>query len=235
MSSVIYHLSTWVWDLKYRLKKDSSQFGEQDFLKNYLPNELSKVSYLDIGAHTPVKCSNSYFLYNSGAEGVAVDPIKTFSMHWKIWRPRDLFINKAVVGLDYEGGGFIEFYRAERSRELVSTTSIILKDNLSASGTKFNVDKVSVIKVDDLLCEFCEKNSHAPTIVLIDVEGMDAELVDSIDRIDRIDILPEFIFFEQLVKPSEDIILAQFEFIARFTPRDTSHANSLLFKRKTNV
>ncbi len=204
-------------------------------MKHYLPNELSKVSYLDIGAHTPVKCSNSYFLYNSGAEGVAVDPIKTFSLHWKIWRPRDLFINKAVVGLDYEGDGFIKFYRAERSRELVSTTSINLKDSLSASGTRFNVDTVPVIKVDTLLCEFSQLYSHAPTIVLIDVEGMDAELVDSIDRINRIDILPEFIFFEQLTRPSEDISLSQYQLTARFTPQDKSHANSLLYKRKINL
>ena len=235
MRSIIYHLSTWVWDLKYRLKKDSSQFGEQDFLRYYLPNELSKVSYLDIGAHTPVKCSNSYFLYNSGAEGVAVDPIKTFSMHWKIWRPRDLFINKAVVGLDYEGDGFINFFRAERSRELVSTTSVNLKDTLSASGTRFDTDKVSVIKVDDLLCKFSELFSHAPTIVLIDVEGMDAELVDSIDKIDKIDILPEFIFFEQLIKPSDDVLLTKYNLVARFTPQNTSHANSLLYKMKPGL
>ena len=156
MSSLFYHLSTWVWDLMYRLRNDRSQFGEQNFLKQYLPKELSNVGYIDIGAHTPVKCSNSYFLYRAGAVGVAVDPISTFTLHWKIWRPRDLFLTKAVVGLDDESDGFISFYRANRRRELMSTTSLELRDALTATGISFVADKVAVIKIDTVLREFNE-------------------------------------------------------------------------------
>jgi len=232
MSSLFYHLSTWVWDLMYRLRNDRSQFGEQNFLKQYLPKELSNVGYIDIGAHTPVKCSNSYFLYRAGAVGVAVDPISTFTLHWKIWRPRDLFLTKAVVGLDDESDGFISFYRANRRRELMSTTSLELRDALTATGISFVADKVAVIKIDTVLREFNEFFNRAPTIVLIDVEGMDAELVDSIDRIDNIELLPKFIFFEELVKPSENVSLSKYQMIARFTPQNETGVSSILYKIK---
>jgi len=220
-----------MWDFRYRLRKDYSQFGEQQFLKNHLPSDLSAVTFIDIGAHTPIKCSNSYFLYQSGSSGIAVDPISSFSPHWSAWRPRDLFLNRVVVGSDYEGEGFVDFFRASRAQELLSTASLDRESVLSHSGTRFDVERIRTVDVVSLLRIFRDLFSQAPDLVLVDVEGMDKVLIEGIDGCDNKQLLPTFIFFEQLDTNLEKVELTNYLLVAEFVPANQNHAHSFLFQK----
>ncbi len=232
---LFYMISTLAWDVKYRLQKDHSQFGEQQFLVSHLPKDLSNVSYLDIGAHTPVKCSNSFFLYRAGSSGIAIDPITSFALHWSAWRPRDLFLNRVVTGPGYQGDGFINFFRASRAKELLSTASNERQQELSISGTKFNVERIRVVDIVSLLGIFYELYSSAPTLLLVDVEGMDRVLIEAVDQCMDSRLLPDFIFFEQLDQEVDELILTKYSPIAKFVPDSENHARSLLFKRNSSV
>jgi hypothetical protein len=54
-------------------------------------------SYLDVGANHPISCSNSALFYRNGATGYAVEANPNFREIWHKFRPRDTFINAAVV------------------------------------------------------------------------------------------------------------------------------------------
>ena len=222
-----------MWDFRYRLRKDHSQFGEQEFLKSHLPSNLSAVTYIDIGAHTPVKCSNSYFLYQAGSSGIAVDPISTFTPHWGTWRSRDLFLNRVVVGSDYKGEDFVDFFRASRAQELLSTASLDRELELSQSGTKFDVERIKVLDIVSLPRIFRDLFSKAPDLVLADVEGMDKVLIEGIDGCVDENLLPNYIFFEQLDTRVEEIQLTNYSLVAEFVPLDQAHAHSLLFQKNS--
>lgn len=53
--------------------------------------------YLDIGAHHPTSGSNTYRFYRRGAKGIAIDIGMRKQQLWQSVRPRDRFINAAVV------------------------------------------------------------------------------------------------------------------------------------------
>jgi|CXWL01.1.fsa_nt_gi FkbM family methyltransferase len=80
-----------------------SQFGEDAFLLSRLPD---KGTYVDIGCYHPHLYSNTYKLYRRGWKGVSVDPNPDMALLWRIFRPRDRFINAAVGS-----GGDITYYR----------------------------------------------------------------------------------------------------------------------------
>jgi len=234
LSRIFYHVTTFAWDFRYRLRGDYSQFGEQEFLKKHLPSDLSEVVFIDIGAHTPVKCSNSYFLYQAGSSGIAVDAISSFAPHWNAWRSRDLFLNRVVVGTDYEGEDYVDFFRASRAQELLSTASLDREVELSQLGTKFDVERIRVLNIVSLLRMFKDLFSKAPDLVLVDVEGMDKVLIESIDGCSDENMLPNFIFFEQLDSHVQGIKLTNYSLLAEFVPVDRSHARSLLFQKTSS-
>jgi hypothetical protein len=53
--------------------------------------------YLDIGAHHPTSGSNTYRFYRRGAFGIVVDIGDRKQQLWRRVRPRDRFLNAAVV------------------------------------------------------------------------------------------------------------------------------------------
>lgn len=51
--------------------------------------------YLDVGANDPIFASNTYLFYRLGYRGVCIDPNADFSLFYRIFRPRDVFISGA--------------------------------------------------------------------------------------------------------------------------------------------
>lgn len=77
------------------------QLGEDAVIDNHLgwlglPAHAAG-TYLDIGAHHPTSGSNTYRFYRRGASGIAIDIGQRKQQLWQRVRPRDHFINAAVV------------------------------------------------------------------------------------------------------------------------------------------
>ena len=81
-----------------RLSKSFSSDGE-DAIISKIFSDKSEGLYIDIGAYSPVRHSNTFRLYISGWHGILVEPTKGFKW-WSILRHRDLFYN---VGIDARG------------------------------------------------------------------------------------------------------------------------------------
>src|SRR6266404_5627195 len=70
-----------------------SQFGEDKIVASLLPE---KGTYLDIGAYHPHLYSNTYLLYKKGWSGTVVEPNPDMFVLWRVFRPKDTFVNCAV-------------------------------------------------------------------------------------------------------------------------------------------
>src|SRR2546423_8590334 len=86
-----------------------SQFGEDLALLRYF--EERRGFYVDIGAHHPVRFSNTYLLYQRGWSGINVDANADALDLFRSRRPRDVNLHAAVSDIVQE----VEFSVYEES------------------------------------------------------------------------------------------------------------------------
>lgn len=154
-----------------------SQSGEDliiDFV--FRAMSLKSPSYLDIGAHSPIALSNTYFFYRSGAKGVCIEADPELYESFKKQRNRDICINCGVGPKDV---GLSNFYLMSSST--LNTFSEEEAKRYESYGTNIikSVIKVPISGINSIL----EQHFHdvAPDIVSIDVEGLDFAIVSAID------------------------------------------------------
>ena len=156
-----------------------SQTGEDrivDFLLNYGSDKKIGISYLDIGCNDWRNLSNTYFLYRRGIRGVLIDANPIYIDEIKIYRSEDVVLNCGV------GKKF--------SKELVF--NIVNQSDLSS----FNLKSIEEAKKYSPWLEIVEKIKvpvytlneiyqkyfiEIPTIVSLDVEGDELEILENAD------------------------------------------------------
>jgi FkbM family methyltransferase len=145
-----------------------SQGGEDIALLHVLGSITGK--YLDIGAHHPTRFSVTRHLYQRGWRGVHVDANQDLAERFKRDRPDEIFIN-ACVGEKQE----YEFNIFEETA--ISTAdenwSRRAKENGNFLKRTIQVPGVSARK---LILEYGPFN-----LIVIDVEGMDLEVISSMN------------------------------------------------------
>lgn len=135
-----------------------SQFGEDKFLLTILPK---KGTYVDIGCYHPHLYSNTYRLYKKGWKGVAVDPNPDMAPLWRVFRPRDRFINAAVGS-----GGYITYYRyLDGAYNGFERLNKEIKDQV-------HIQTIPLARIIP---------SEGTDFLNIDAEGMDKEILQSYD------------------------------------------------------
>jgi FkbM family methyltransferase len=154
-----------------------SQSGEDiiiDYLlKNHFGTELP--SYLDIGAYDPVKFSNTYLFYQRGANGFLIEPDPDLADNIKKRRPRDSVLNIGVSDKPSEE----DFYLVNPptlntfSKKEYEQYKLFYPDT-----TLRKIVKTKTIPINSLLEEHF---SSGLDFLSIDVEGLDYQLVSSID------------------------------------------------------
>jgi len=72
-----------------------SQFGEDMILRNFFLGK-AKGFYVDIGAHHPVRYSNTWYFYRLGWSGINIDPLPGSKEQFEKVRPRDLFLSEGL-------------------------------------------------------------------------------------------------------------------------------------------
>ena len=162
------------WDLVFWLRRDHSQHGEQALLSAVLP---PCGSYLEIGCHQPVKCSNTYLLYRRGWRGWTIDA-HDYAWLWRIFRPNDVFIVSAVTA--EQGMKSITFYDFDQNATLVSTVVKAHADDWEARGFSYVARQVPATDMRTVYAEFV-LSLGTPTLLAVDVEGLDYDLMASIE------------------------------------------------------
>ena len=158
--------------LSLKSNKSYSQFGEDIILQKYL--QENKGFYLDIGSGDPVRGSNTFFLYKKGWTGILIDPLTRNILASKIIRRKDKII-QGLVGATNKSYLFFEMYPYE-----FSTTNNEIAKNLIDKGWAKLVKKtqLATFSVSELNLNI---NLDLPSLLSIDCEGLDLEVLKTID------------------------------------------------------
>lgn len=212
--------------VRYRMKNSFAQHGEDKKIAELFP-EGYKGFYLDIGCSHPFRISNTYLFYKMGWSGVAADPIPHFGLFWRIWRPRDHFLNCGIG----PASGNLEYY------ELLPSVLSTFVENVAQDHIKFaravllKKYSISVISINQLLSEYA---TGSIDLVSIDVEGLDFEILKAWDfeRFRPKVISAEFngkkdreLLMELFKKKGYDLA---FETSCNLILRDTFHADFII-------
>jgi len=177
-------------NLIQRYSSDTTQFGESKFLDT-LPE---KGIYIEIGAYQPHLGSNSWHLVRKKRswQGISVDPNPHVRWLWQLFRPSDVFINKAVVGAALSGDDkvWMNFF----PRRYGGLNSI--KSNSFGHITSKSKGQVGAISLEDLL-QMSNSLFGKPDLIMIDVEGYDIELVRVLLSLDT-EFQPNYLLLEDL-------------------------------------
>jgi len=157
----------------------SSQAGE-DCIISYALKALnlpvSSCTYLDIGANHPIDFSNTYFMYQKGARGVLVDANPQLIPKLKFYRPEDIVLNNIVCN---EPDKTMDFYILSGDGLSTANYESVQASIKEAPWIKIvDTVKVKSISIKDIIDKYFEK---APTVLNIDIEGMEMDILNSID------------------------------------------------------
>ncbi|MGF9713266.1 FkbM family methyltransferase [Paenibacillus naphthalenovorans] len=160
-------------------KHTYSQSGEDSILAyiiHVLGIPFESIDYIDMGANHAKEMSNTYFFYSRGAKGVLVEANPELIPELKFYRHRDIILNNCV---DVETGNTVDFY-------ILNGDGLSTPDyNAAKKFCEINpalkiIDKkqVKTISYKTIVEDYLGK---APTILSIDIEGKDLEILHSID------------------------------------------------------
>jgi len=156
-----------------------AQSGEDvivDFIfKHILKHD--KITYFDIGAHHSTYLSNTALFYKMGSTGICVEPDPILHDEIRKARPKDTCLN---IGIGFSKDEIItedlEFFIM--SSRTLNTFSRKEAERLDQEGTYKIVDKkkIPVVHLHTLFNKY-----YIPDFLSIDVEGIDLEILKSID------------------------------------------------------
>lgn len=157
-------------------KTSYSQCGE-DLIIDYVftLRGIHQPSYIDIGANHPYHLSNTALFYAKGCKGINIEANPFLITEFEKQRKKDVNIN---IGIGPEGGEG-SFYIIDD--HTLSTFSEKEANNVAALGRHKikEIRKISLTTIESILTKYC--NGLFPDFLSIDVEGLDLEVLQSID------------------------------------------------------
>ena len=163
--------------LEEEYKKVSYSQSGEDMIIKYIFQALniSKPSYLDVGAHHPYYMNNTAVLSMSGSVGVNIEPDPNLFSRFPIYRKNDVNLNVGVG--DKEGES--DFY-------IINTPTLNTFSKEIAEGYKnvgdykiIEVKKIMIETIQNVIQKYC--NGVFPDFLSIDAEGVDELILNSID------------------------------------------------------
>lgn len=156
-----------------------AQTGEDVITYFIFKNILQKptFTYFDIGAHHPTYLSNTYLFYKAGMRGVSIEPDPILHSELTITRPEDRNLNVGVCFSQNDNvAEKLDFYIM--SVRTLNTFSKQEAERLDAEGTYRikEVKKIPVVHIHQLFRDY-----FVPDFLSIDVEGLDFEILKSMD------------------------------------------------------
>lgn len=156
-----------------------AQQGEDLIIKNIFSMiGIAEATYLDVGAHDPIRGSNSYLFYALGSHGVLVEPNPTYAQKLKAARPRDVVIDKGVGTGKGKGKTATYYDFGDDGQE--NTFSSEQVERLAKLGMKpLRVIEMPLVDINDVIAT--NFPSSPPDLLSIDTEGLDLEILKTLD------------------------------------------------------
>ncbi len=165
-----------------RRKPSYSQFGEDVCIDAYYGRlaferniVVERACIVDIGAFSPILCSNSYYFYKRGWHGINIDPTPCSKRHFDRVRPRDTNLE---LGIAPENGTstFFQFDTPSVWNTLDAASAAHASE---VTGISPREVKVTLARLETVLDEHL--NGRTLEVLLIDAEGYDIEILHSND------------------------------------------------------
>ena len=150
--------------LKHHLSGPIMKYGQvcfgqdgEDLTLNRLLNGQKAGFYVDIGAHHPVRFSNTYMFYRRGWNGINVDAEPGSMQLFEKIRPLDRNIESGVAG----SPGVMKYFRFnEPALNTFSESEARLKNSYPYSI--IDTIEVPVQRLDDLLDKYLPEGQEVP-------------------------------------------------------------------------
>jgi glycosyltransferase involved in cell wall biosynthesis len=150
------------------LQESYAQEGE-DLILSRIFEGKPEGFYVDVGAHHPIRYSNTYVFYRRGWRGINIDAMPGSMEEFQRVRPRDINI-EAFVSLDRRSVPFFVF-----NEPALNTASVQLAKQWSSQSAHYKV-------IDEIMLETCTLaeilDKHLPPDQPIDFFSIDTEGVD---------------------------------------------------------
>ena len=150
-----------------------SQCGEDlivDFLLQHILH-VAKPTYLDMGAHDPVKFNNTFMSYRRGSQGVLVEPNPAYCAKLRKVRSRDA-VFEIGLGEKDEHATYFRF----KPDTLNTFSEEEAESYLSHGHELIQKDSVELRAVPKFLAENCKL---CPDFVSMDVEGKETQILNA--------------------------------------------------------
>lgn len=149
-----------------------AQDGEDLILDRLLEGQ-SVGFYVDVGAHHPVRFSNTYLFYLRGWRGINIDAEPGSMRSFNRYRQRDLNIECGVASQQ----GILSYYRFDEPALNTFNEAEAKLKNRPPYHLIEQID-VEVRRLDELLDEYLPSKQEID-FLSIDAEGMDLEVLQS--------------------------------------------------------
>lgn len=153
-----------------------AQFGEDLLLLNlFSALGIERPSYLDVGAHHPVNCSNTALLYARGSRGVCIEANPNLVPAFADMRPEDLTLN---VGCSPQAGT-LDFYMIDHASGR-NTFDRATAEAFVAAHPQFSIREIRqipVLPLDEIVARHC--GGRWPDFLSLDVEGLDFAVLEA--------------------------------------------------------
>ncbi len=157
---------------KLFLNKSYSQEGE-DLVLSRLFESKEGGFYVDVGAHHPMRFSNTYLFYKKGWRGINIDPLIGIGQDdFRLVRPLDINIARGVAS----EAGFLTYYMF--NEPALNTFSETRWQFLLANTPYKHIQsqKIETNKLSELLAEFLPPQQPIDFLT-VDVEDLDIEVL----------------------------------------------------------
>ena len=181
-------------NIVYKFRNDNTQFGELELIFNASRQLNPPIRILDIGCFMPIVWNNSYKLRKL-ATTLNVDANPKLAIYWKLLRPREKFLNVAVTTKRYQEHSYIFHHdRSQWARNGFDESLLRLSDKLNET---FSLTQVPSITTEEL-SQYTLKYLGTPDIILIDIEGLDIEVL--LEILANLQDKPTFLLLENHTK-----------------------------------
>lgn len=162
---------------KWRFMNTYSQAGE-DAIMFFFFNSIGvkKPTYLDIGTNDPIYGNNTFLFYKRGSRGVCVEADPSLFKNIRQKRREDVCLN---VGVTFNNETSADFYVFdEPAHNTLSKEEAEHRNKVSDSKLK-QVINIPLVNINLLIAKYF--NGGKPNIISIDVEGIDFEIIKTLD------------------------------------------------------
>jgi FkbM family methyltransferase len=173
---------------RYLPQYSYSQDGEDMVLKTFLNKD--KGYYVDVGAHHPIRFSNTAYFYKKGWNGINIEPTPILIKDFQRYRKRDVNLN---LGITNQASEFT-FYMFSDSALNSFDKELSLERHEKSPYKIVKEKKIKTCRLSDILDKYLPQNQKID-FFSIDVEGFDLDVLKSNDWEKYI---PDFIVIETL-------------------------------------